>query len=134
MTVITPKTTRQRSISFIDGLYKVALVLVIGGDRSKFLEKELGCKKEYVDISREARCEGMYFRVKRENNTKGYNLSVIWIKNASIPQLTHELVHFCNSVFIENGIAHTLQEDEAFCYYLEYWLSRIGKRIKLKFL
>jgi hypothetical protein len=128
------KTTRLRSISFIEPLYKTALTLVIGGDRNKYLENTLGCKKEYVDISRDARCEGMYFRIRRENNTKGLNLSVIWLKNPSIPQLTHELVHMCNSVFIERDIAHSLRDDEAFCYYLEYWLARIGKRVKLKFL
>lgn len=122
----------MRRYAFTEDIYKTALVLLIGGDRNKYLLSNLCVTEEFLSDSAGRRAEGMYFRVRPEDNTNDNNCSVIWLKEPSIPQLVHELLHFCNQVFLDNGIDRSHKFDEAYTYYVEHWVRKISKKVKLK--
>lgn len=129
------KREKQIQLSFTDDIYKQALVIIIGGDWYKFLKDGFGCNEEFIGASKDMLdrpCEGIYFRVRPENNSTGMNCSVIWLKRLTIPELVHELIHFCDRVFRENYIFHSLEHDEAYAYYIAYWLTKIQKKVRLR--
>ena len=59
----------------------------------------------------------------------------LWVRHADIagiPALTHECIHSANYLFERRGIEHTVKNDEALAYLVEWLMGKCMKHMRVK--
>lgn len=60
-------------------------------------------------------------------STSSSNHTLIRLREKSIPQLVHELIHHAMITFMDKDIHISESEDEVLCYHVEYYLTEVLK-------
>lgn len=107
-----------------DNVYRVSLCVVVCLDTSEWDEwlNSVGYTDERHDHKSKS---AMYYRLTPDNNKMKNNNSVIFLRNQDIATLVHELTHFVFNTLDEKGVPIRIENDEAFAYYIEYWVNEV---------
>lgn len=113
-----------KEIHLFDKVYRNALTLFLADDPAevdKFLD-DIGFKGDRIIHKNH---QAAYYRIRLDENEAGNDGSMLWMKVKDIPCLVHELSHFIFQEFTEKAVPLTLENDEAFAYYLEFWTNEV---------
>lgn len=111
-------------IQLFDKVYRNSLTLLLTADPlevDKYLD-DIGFAGDRLD---HATKQAAYYRIRPEENHQDNNGNLIWMRSKNIPCLVHELSHFIIQEFDDKTIPITLENDEVFCYYVEFWTNEV---------
>jgi hypothetical protein len=114
----------MKSIQITEPIYRVCLEIIVTKDDrevDKYLD-DYGYTGERTHTDALANT----YRLRYSNSSS--NHTVIRLKDKSIPQLVHELIHHAMITFMDKDIHISETEDEVLCYYVEFWVSEVMKK------
>lgn len=112
---------------FEEKVYHRWMVLMIGPWEDLIKElKAIGYK--YVDEMETV--GGINVRLADDNNDTGSRCTIIWMPDWSASVLAHELVHLVMHTFNQCQVPISIENEEPFGFYMEYWTREINRVYK----
>lgn len=112
-----------------DNIYRTSLCILICPDTTEW-DKWLDNIKYSGERIQHKHSDGAYYRILAEDNGDGLNTNIIFLCRKNFSILSHELIHFIFRTFTEKGIPLRVENDEAFAYYLEFWINLVREEWK----
>lgn len=113
----------MKSVKVIDKMYRTCLEVLIEPS-----DKEIDRYLDQYDYKGERThydAQANTYRLRYTNSSSNHTL--IRLREKSIPQLTHELIHHAMITFMDKDVHITESEDEVLCYHVEMHMIEILK-------
>lgn len=115
--------------NFEEKIYRRWLCLMIG----PFEELKAELKEIELEDWEELPCAAGYnIRLTPENNKNNSSYTIIWLPKFDAGILVHELAHYVMHTFDKVGVPISLENEEAFAFYIGYWWKEID-RVRRKY-
>ena len=116
----------MKTKKFYCGLYFCNILFLYQANNSdvqKYLEKKYDV---YLDCNR-SHCGGVWSIGEQDDK-----IYCIWVGNNDPSILAHEVFHLVMDIFSDRGIITDDDHQEAFAYYLQYWVDMLRKEMSRK--
>jgi hypothetical protein len=111
---------------FFEKVYRVWVVLAIcePDEFYAFMEQ---CGYKEIDDLRQGSTTAWCITLNTENNDRGNDCHIIWMRKFESACLVHELSHLVMAIFTDKGVPTRHENTEAFAYYQEFWFNEMNR-------
>lgn len=110
---------------FEEKVYKRWMVFMVG-PHEEFVE---ALKQVHYDEVDDVLPSAGY-NIRLSGNNSDVRMTIIWLPKFGNATLAHELVHYVMHTFYNANVPIEYGNEEAFAYYLEYWMREVSRVYK----